>query len=125
MSEAKGVPTKIMNTTYRERRLIAAMSLGIHIEFQDGHRWIEAADFLDGDVGFSGRLKAYGLLLNNKIYGGVDEALDVIDEALKAMDDKTLAERFNAYFDEEEHVTGRSSYSDRVDMVEPGKGGLV
>ncbi len=108
--------------TIREKRLIAAMTYGIYIHMADGHRWIECGEDLDYPL--AAELQSHGVRVNNKIYGGYDEALDVIDIALRSMDLPTLEQRFDAIVGGD-IVTCKSSYGDnRVDTVEAGKGGV-
>jgi hypothetical protein len=81
----------------RFRQLLGLMRLGCYLEGRDGHIWIEEwvpeRDNDDlGDSGLAARLKAGGVMLNNKIYGGVLEALDTIDEALRRACHPPLAE---------------------------------
>lgn len=66
------------------RRLLGAMQLGITLVGRDGHIWIETVG--QGDdvyADFDDILAAGGILINNKIYGGILQALDTIDEALR------------------------------------------
>jgi hypothetical protein len=61
------------------KRLLALNDLGCYLIGRDGHIWIEEIN----NSLFSEMLKIAGVILNNKIYGGILEALDTIDEALK------------------------------------------
>lgn len=108
--------------TRREKRLIAAMCHGVYIDHRDGHRWIECDR--DKEYNLHEMLRREGVMLNNKIYGGVDEALDVIDQALTSADFLSLEHDFDASFDAGD-VECRSLYADsRVDTVLKGTGGV-
>jgi hypothetical protein len=67
-------------------RLLGLMAFGCRLEARDGHIWIEpftAGDDEGDDAPALVRiLKSAGIGLNNKIYGGVLQALDTVDEAL-------------------------------------------
>jgi len=60
------------------QRLLGCMQLGILLQGENGHIWIESIEGSD----FEDLLKANKISLNNKIYGGILEALDTIDECL-------------------------------------------
>ena len=107
--------------TQLEKRLIVLSQLGIRIEHRDGHRWIEytPSDTFD----FEHMLKMDGILLNNKIYGTLEDALNIIDRCLTRCNVKTLLENF---WYEEREIIGEGIFDEtRIDYVEQGQGGLV
>ena len=89
------VPTCPADLGYR---LLGLTSLGVYLEGRDGHVWIEpirdAGEDYDTTSGLARLLRANGVSLNNKIYGGVLEALDTIDEALRRCDRPNLLEHY-------------------------------
>lgn len=111
------------NLTNLEKRLIAAMDYGIRIKSKDGHRWIECSDVdLYNFDSFDAFLQEHGILLNNKIYGTYEDALDLIDKCFVMGGHKTLLESF---WQDDDDVKGFLNQSDRIDRREKGKGGLV
>ena len=95
------------------------MQLGIRIEYADGHRWIyaEPTDFFD----FDALLSKNGVLLNNKIYSGYKQALDIIDKALKLCGENALLENFY----QEDEIDLEGGINDRIKLKLRGCGGLV
>lgn len=77
-------PAKDIDNT--AKRLIALGYLGCHIEMNDGHFWITGRG-TDDDAAqiceLSNTLYHAGVMLNDKVYGGVLEALACIDQALE------------------------------------------
>ncbi len=102
-----------------EKRLISAMAMGIRIEFQDGHRWIisEPTEYFD----FDNELCKHGIKINDKIYGGLIQALDIIDECLLKMDKETLLEM---YWYPDDYITSIHEPHNRIDIVSDNSGGL-
>lgn len=94
-----------------EKKLILLNRLGIWIEYADGHTWIRSEENYNG-WSYSSILKSHGVSVNTKIYGGLEEALDVVDRSFELMGIKPLLSRHL----DEETVTARSRYSD--DRVE-------
>ncbi len=106
------------------KRLLVLGQLGCRLESDSGHIWIEQAEGLDYDnYRLSGILRKNGVRLNNKIYGGILEALDTIDEALKKCGEDSLLEKY----DEDELFLGNKFGPDlsRIDIVNKNNGGLV
>jgi hypothetical protein len=113
----------ILTLTDFEKRLITAMDYGIRIESRDGHRWIECSDVdLHNFYSFDAFLRRHGILLNNKIYGTYEDALDLIDKCFVMAGHKTLLESF---WQDDDDVKGCLNQKDRIDKVEKGGGGLV
>ena len=106
--------------TRGEKRLLGLMQMGAYLIPADGHIWIEVDDRIDDNL--DSILTKLGVQLNNKIYGGIEQALDTIDEALRLAGQPTLETVFNAYlmFD-----VKLGSDSSRIRKVEPWKGGIV
>ena len=106
------------------KRLIVAMDLGIMFRAEDGHIWIESDNGESGfEMLFTRLLSEFGIELNNKIYGGILEALDTIDECFRMMWKPSLLEQYAP----ERHFLGTKRGPDmsRIKRVEPGEGGLV
>ena len=106
--------------TTLEKRLVVANNLGIIITHADGHRWIESHKI--GCFDFDAKLKADGISLNNKIYGSLEDALDIIDECLKMMCLLTLEDNF--WGDESDILGSDGLDKSRIDIVKYGEGGL-
>jgi hypothetical protein len=70
------------------KRLIAAMQLGVRIEQDSGHRWIQ----VDGSAD-----KCPSVLhdIRSKEYGSYVSALDKVDAVLKHNDEPSLLETFD------------------------------
>lgn len=103
-----------------EKRLVALSDYGIVIHHNSGHRWLECVD-IDG-YNFSDELRKHGIYVNNKIYGGVLECLDVIDRALVLMKQDLLLQHFE---NNGLKVEGRSDYAqNRVELTNGSWGGL-
>jgi len=115
-----------MNKEYKmtdlEKRLIACMDLGIYIYRADGHRWIHC-DY-DKDYNLNDILKKEGILVNDKIYGGYLEALEVIDKGLVMAKRPTLLESFNNSFDIKYDVEFVRDVDSRVGITDKNKGGF-
>lgn len=106
-----------------EKRLVALSSLGIWIEHADGHRWIRSAETYN-DFSYHDLLESHGIAVNNKIYGGVEEALDVVDRSLELVKAASLLTQFERMG--EESVTARSVCAEsRIHITKIGKGGLI
>ena len=110
--------------TNLEKRLVALSHLGINITHESGHRWIESNE--NSDFDFHEYLNKTGIILNNKIYGGVEDALNVIDACFKQNSDDTLLEFFEKYIEEEacKQYYETAQEQNRIDLVEKGQGGL-
>jgi len=85
---------KSIDYEYYLKRLIVLNARGCYLTFADGHTWIE--EDLECQTGrlVSNALKAGGVSLNNKIYGGVFEAIDTLDAALQAAGEDALLLQF-------------------------------
>ena len=103
------------------KRLLAAMQLGVYLQGRDGHIWIECDGDSD-DYSLSSILDDSGVMLNNKIYGGILEALDTIDEALKMAG---VAYTLLELYDEQTQFLGNGGVDgSRLDKTSRGKGGI-
>lgn len=107
--------------TSLEKRLITAMNIGITIEHMDGHRWIQSheTEYFNFDL----ELSKNGIALNNKIYGTVEDALDIIDYCLMLMGKKKLEDGCWFHIDD---IIGTYKGFDmsRITITENGKGGV-
>jgi hypothetical protein len=115
-------------------RLLGLTALGCYLAARDGHIWVEQIHEEPEDdesgvdragSGLAMILAAAGIVLNNKIYGGVLEALDTIDEALRLAGASTLASYGESdgscgYFLGEPCIA-----RDRIDRTRPGEGGIA
>ena len=104
------------------KRLLMLGALGGHLEGHDGHIWIcsdEEDEFCENRIGYI--LRRGGVLLNNKIYGGALEALNMIDIALEKAGSRSLLE----WWDDEWMFLGEdTTHDNRIDLVKPGEGGM-
>lgn len=108
--------------TNLEKRLVTLSNMGICIIHRDGHRWIESIQGFGEDFDLHEELKNNGISLNNKIYGTLSDALDIIDKCLLKMGHNSLLESF--WMDEEDIIGTFGNDDSRIDFVEKGKGGL-
>ena len=105
--------------TRLEKRLLGLMQLGGSLNGADGHIWIESCD---KEHNLNEILQEKGILLNNKIYGGVLEALDTIDACLLQMGLDKLGDIYN----EDILFMGKGDIDwSRIDKTEKHRGGLV
>ena len=96
--------------------LAEANRLGICIEEADGHWWINCVETYCG-FDYNKHLDKHGVSVNSKIYGGILEALAVIDDSLRLCGGRGLIYTTD-YLGE--YVTDMS----RITRTEPGEGGL-
>jgi hypothetical protein len=80
------------------KRLMVLMANNVIITTDSGHRWIESAQ--SHHVSMLDMLEARNHHVRSKVYGGVLEALDRIDSALKEAGDGTLLEQYADWEDE-------------------------
>ena len=107
-------------------RILALNDIGCSLIGRDGHIWIEGNNLDDnGDFvsELSKILKEAGVCLNNKIYGGILEALDTIDEALRLAGSKNLLDR---YIENKDRIFfGEPGVGiSRIFLKEKGQGGI-
>jgi hypothetical protein len=110
--------------TSLEKVLMVISAHGIWIEHKDGHRWIECNPEPEL-TNFDEDLREAGVLLNNKIYGGVYEAIYVLNEAWKRVYGMSIVAEFEKYWEKEWDVELYKTDHKRITLVEEGKGGLV
>ncbi|MFH0938196.1 MAG: hypothetical protein V1899_02810 [Planctomycetota bacterium] len=104
------------------RRLLALGQMGAYLVGMDGHIWIEQDENFDNE-GLAGILRDGGVALNNKIYGGVLEALDTIDEALRRA--KYVYPTLLQNYDEDILFLGETGIGqNRIEVGSPGDGGI-
>jgi hypothetical protein len=107
------------------KRVMGLAQIGCRLEGRDGHIWIEEAGVEEICTVLHRWLRASDLMLNNKIYGGVLEALDTVDYALGLCGKPSLLELFPGFG----HMDGLflgvpGAAEDRVSLVAVGNGGL-
>jgi hypothetical protein len=109
------------------QRLLGLMQLGCTLESADGHIWINQYEKDEGAT-LESILKANNIMLNNKIYGGVIEALDTIDECLSMSKNHLSWDKgkYNLFQRGEIQFLGDRFGPDksRIDTTKDGKGGL-
>mgnify|MGYP003558735722 CR=1 FL=1 len=99
------------------KRLLVMNHRGIYLQSADGHIWIKNDP--ESDYPLADELT--NVMLNNKIYGGIVQAVDTFDEALRIQGLPSLLEMF----DEDVLFMGRGGVDEsRIDKVESGKGGM-
>lgn len=100
------------------KRLLMLNNMGVYLHGRDGHIWITQ----DENMEYPMRLNT--VLLNSKIYGGVAQAIETIEEALYKDGQPTLLDRW-IEFGKSEMFLGRGGVDEsRIDIVAKGKGGL-
>lgn len=105
------------------KRLVALSAHGIYITHGDGHRWIECQE-TDRGYSYDEELRKNGILVNNKIYGGVIEAIDVVDKTMKEMYGYSLLEWYDDFINEEWDMLYKWG-GKRIENTDKGSGGLV
>ncbi len=120
MSEIEDSMKKITQPDYEVaiKKLLMMNQKGIYLMGRDGHVWIET----DNDVEYPIELKR--VILNNKIYGGVFEAIDTLDSALEQDGQKTLLEMWNEWGERVLFFGEGGVDKSRIDIVAKGKGGI-
>lgn len=117
-----------MNTEELAKRLLALGQYGCYLCGEDGHVWIRPAYYNIEEEDHSKLhyvLKSNGIGLNNKIYGGVLEALDTIDEALRLANQPSLLNGFCGWNYDDALFLGESGFDvSRINKYEKGTGGL-
>ena len=98
------------------KRLLIMNSMGVYLYGRDGHIWIGTSD----------ESNAYllSISLNNKIYGGVIQAVDTFDEALQRDGQPSLMDRWNEYGKTEMFLGKGGIDESRIGVVAYGKGGI-
>lgn len=100
------------------KRLLGAGQLGVSLQGADGHIWIHEAEV---DHCLSDALRPSGVQLDGKIYGGILEALDMIDVALAMSGAPVLLELYS----DQNHFLGEGGVDEtRIERGEPGDGVL-
>ena len=110
-----------INTVLLCKQLLALMQMGVRLEGRDGHVWIECEDIEPYGYNLHTFLKDHGVLLNNKIYGGVLEAIDTIDEAMKMCDTEGI---LDWYWEDALFLGNGGVDHSRIDSRDKGKGGI-
>jgi hypothetical protein len=117
-----------MNTEELAKRLLALGQYGCYLCGEDGHIWIRPSYYDMDEMEHSHLhyiLKEAGVGLNNKIYGGVLEALDTIDEALRLAGKPSLLTGFCGWDSTSSLFLGNPGIGEnRIDIYEKGTGGL-
>lgn len=102
------------------KRLLALNQLGCWLRGEDGHIWIEYER--DEDSCLLARiLSEGGISINNKIYGGVLEALNVVDAALQRAGHHKL---IDTYCSEVSFLGEDTLDESRIIEVEKGNPGI-
>ena len=89
------------------KRLLSANFIGFAVHAQDGHRWIE----FDRNRNYQSlhidrEMKRVNAgLFTSKVYGGLDEALDTIDELLKLINHCDLMTYYENYIFKEDIIS--------------------
>lgn len=111
------------------KRLVALGYLGCHIEMRDGHFWIMSSEYDDmglSESRLSHILQEAGVRINDKIYGGVLEALACIDQALELAGHPILLQVYEQAWKDLIIYWGEDKPSGHnVARVEKGCGGVL
>lgn len=112
-----------MKLTTLEKQLIALAAHGIWIEHHNGHRYIRCKETYNC-FHFGVLLRKHEISVNNKIYGGVTEAIAVVDEVFKKIGRSTLEQWFDENIESEEVFSqSKVGVESRIDYDQP-EGGL-
>lgn len=105
-----------MNYENLFKRLLMMNSMGVYLSGRDGHIWIETSE--------DSRAYLLSISLNNKIYGGVIQAVDTFDAALQRDGQPSLMDRWNEYGITEMFLGKGGLDESRMENVPYGKGGI-
>lgn len=106
-----------VNIEYYFKRLLVMNDYGVFLKGNSGHIWIEQSE--DFPSPFD------SIALNNKIYGGVFEAIDTFDAALVADGQLSLINQWELW-GKDVMFYGNKIGEDksRIDKVKSGQGGI-
>ncbi len=74
------------------KRLLTLNQIGGYITSRDGHRWIDW--IADDDYVFPMAVQLE-IITRSKVYGGIVDALDRVDESLSKLGERSLTERYD------------------------------
>lgn len=100
------------------KRLLMLNQRGVYLQGRDGHVWIEN----DSEIEYPFVL--HSVMVNNKIYGGVIQAIEVIDEALQIDGQGSLIDEWEKHGVHVLNLGYGGVDKSRIDKVSKGKGGL-
>lgn len=108
-----------VNIEYYFKRLLVMNDYGVYLKGADGHIWIE----LDQEAEYPHKFNS--IALNNKIYGGVLEAIDTFDAALVEDGQLSLIAQWELW-GKDVMFYGNKIGADlsRIDRVKSGQGGI-
>ena len=102
------------------KQLFVLNDSGIYLTIDSGHTWIENTD----ESSANRHLMEAGISVNNKIYGGIAQALDVMDEALQRAGCSSLVEVFDM-MESDGYVIGKGGIDEsRIDKTNKNEGGM-
>lgn len=109
--------TQPIDFEYYLKCLLVMNDRGVYLTSRDGHTWIDFDPECENNWNYD--FAENGIYLNNKIYGGVFEAIDTFDEAIQRMGEEPLIKQFYFYF-------GRRGVAEnRIEKVGRGRGGIM
>ena len=99
------------------KMLLAMNQYGVYLFGRDGHVWIEQAE-VDHPLTFD------TIAVNNKIYGGVVEAIQTLNEALIRDGQDGLIDWWDEWVKDVLFLGDGGVAESRIDRVSKGKGGI-
>lgn len=120
MAELESEMSDAINIDYENlfKRLLMLNQIGVYLKGAHGHVWIE----LDEEAEY--HLEFKQVAVNNKIYGGVIEAIDVMDEALRRDGQPSLMDTWEEWGKDVLFLGKGGVDESRIDEVQSGRGGL-
>lgn len=95
---------------------------GVYLELADGHTWISYDENAEHSIEVI--LRNNGIAVNNKIYGGIAEALDTMDEALQKAGQPSLVQQYDELVQDFYFIGKGGAGSNRIEKVNPLHGGI-
>jgi hypothetical protein len=105
------------------KQLLMMNQGGVYLQLDDGHTWIMKDS--DADHPLSAILCDAGVSVANKIYGGIAQALDTMDEAALLAGCGTLCKQYDVLVRDFYFIGEGGVREGWVEKVAAGEGGLV
>ena len=104
---------------YYFKCLLVMNQRGVYLVGRDGHIWIECDE--NPEYRWNDDFEESGIYLNNKIYGGIFEAIDTFDAAIQKMGQSPLIEQYGDWL----FFGRRGADNGRISEVGAGRGGIM
>ena len=104
---------------YYFKCLLVMNQRGVYLMGRDGHIWIEYDE--NSEHSWSEDFVNHGIYLNNKIYGGIFEAIDTFDVAIQKMGQEPLIKQYGDWL----FFGRRGADDERISHIGAGRGGIM